>query len=158
MDAAKIWTTFGVLLNVASCGFHMGYLTILFRDLRAENSPIPLTLEQESWINNITTLILARLIFGIPSGGTIVLNAIIIAEFSNPRIRGVLLNAKSSFVVLGVGYAHLLGLFFDWRTLALLGLILPVLSLLITITWPESPAWLARRGHYEHCEKILIGS
>ncbi|GBP36014.1 Facilitated trehalose transporter Tret1 [Eumeta japonica] len=197
----QIWSVCGVLLNVATCGFHFGYPTILFRDLRAKDSPISLTLAAESWItssvaittllsfvlvaplmerygrkiahislvisniaacatfyfaNNFTTLILGRLLFGIPSGGTLVLTAIIISEFTSPSIRGVLLNAKTSSIVFGAGYVHLLGLFFDWRTLALFGLLLPVLSLLITITWPESPAWLARRGHYKRCEESFI--
>ncbi|GBP35999.1 Facilitated trehalose transporter Tret1 [Eumeta japonica] len=193
-----IWAAFGVLTNIASSGFHYGYPTVLFRDLRAKDSPIPLTLEEESWItssaavttllsfvlvaplmerygrkiahisliisnamacvifyfaNNFTTLMLGRLLFGIPNGGSIVLTAIIIAEFTSPELRGILLNGKTCSIVFGASYAHLLGLFFDWRTLALFGLVLPVLSLLITITWPESPAWLARRGHYERCEK-----
>ncbi|GBP04927.1 Facilitated trehalose transporter Tret1 [Eumeta japonica] len=103
--------------------------------------------------NNFRTLVVARLMFGIPSGGTIVLNAIIIAEFTSPKIRGALLNAKTSSIVFGAGFVHSLGLFFDWRTVALMGLLLPVSSLLINLTWPESPAWLARRGHYQRCKE-----
>ncbi|GBP04919.1 Facilitated trehalose transporter Tret1-2 homolog [Eumeta japonica] len=197
-DFAQIWTVFGALLNIAACGFHLGYPTVLFRDLRATDSPIPLTLAAESWItssiaittllsfvlvaplmerygrkiahlslvisnilagttfyfaHNLATLVAARLIFGISNGGTVIVSAIIIAEFTSPKIRGVLLNAKTSSIVFGAGYAHSLGLFFDWRTIALMGLLLPVSSLLINLTWPESPAWLARRGHYERCKK-----
>ncbi|GBP04951.1 Facilitated trehalose transporter Tret1-2 homolog [Eumeta japonica] len=103
--------------------------------------------------NDLTTLIVARLILGIPTGAALVLNAIIIAEFTSPKIRGVLLNAKTCSIGFGAGYAHVLGLFFDRRTLVLLGLILPALWLFISITWPESPAWLARKGQYERCEK-----
>ncbi|GBP04932.1 hypothetical protein EVAR_3812_1 [Eumeta japonica] len=53
---AGIWTVFGALLNIATCGFNLGYPTILFRDLRAEGSPIPLTLEEESWISFTSTI------------------------------------------------------------------------------------------------------
>ncbi|XP_063532874.1 facilitated trehalose transporter Tret1-like isoform X1 [Cydia strobilella] len=101
---------------------------------------------------DITALVIARLASGFTFGTTIFVAAIIIGEYSSPENRGVFLNAKSASYTLGVFLVHCVGIFYDWRMTALIGLIPSVLSLINTLTWSESPAWLAYRGRYEDCE------
>ncbi|GBP36019.1 Facilitated trehalose transporter Tret1 [Eumeta japonica] len=103
------------------------------------------------YASNVTTLVLARMVHGLSCGGAIALSPIIVAEFTSPKLRGILLNLKTSFGALGVMLAHTLGLFFDWRKTILVGMTMPAFALLITFTWPETPAWLASRGHNERC-------
>lgn len=101
----------------------------------------------------VSSLIIGRLFSGFTSGAAMTLTAITIGEFSSPNKRGLFLNTKTVAACLGICLVHMLGAFFDWRTVAILGLVPSVLSLLIICTVPESPAWLAYKGKFERCEK-----
>ncbi|XP_047984368.1 facilitated trehalose transporter Tret1-like isoform X1 [Leguminivora glycinivorella] len=193
----QCWTLCGIILNLITIGYHLGYPTILLRDLKAPGSDIRLSLEAESWVvssvaitallsgllvaptleilgrksahicivipnlvaslilyfaKDITALVIARLASGFTFGTTIFVAAIIIGEYSSPENRGVFLNAKSASYTIGVFLVHCVGIFCDWRRTALIGLVPSVLSLINTLTWSESPAWLAYKGKYEACE------
>ncbi|XP_047984369.1 uncharacterized protein LOC125224905 isoform X2 [Leguminivora glycinivorella] len=45
----QCWTLCGIILNLITIGYHLGYPTILLRDLKAPGSDIRLSLEAESW-------------------------------------------------------------------------------------------------------------
>ncbi|CAH2061109.1 unnamed protein product, partial [Iphiclides podalirius] len=102
---------------------------------------------------NVALLMIGRFLNGFTTGGTVFLGAVVIGEYSCPKSRGTFLNLKTAGVCLGSMVIHILGYYFHWRTVALLGMLPFVVSFIIICTWPESPAWLASTGKFEDSEK-----
>lgn len=103
--------------------------------------------------NNIPVLMIGRILGGMSAGGTVALGAIVIGEYSSPKYRGMYLNMKTASVCLGGMLVHILGHFYNWRTVALQATIPYIISMAIISTWPESPAWLISKQQYEQSEK-----
>ncbi|VVD01920.1 unnamed protein product [Leptidea sinapis] len=55
--------------------------------------------------------------------------------------------------LLGSFSGHMLSIFFNWRTVALLGLIPTMLSCILPFFWVESPSWLASKGRFDESRK-----
>ncbi|KAA3476370.1 sugar transporter ERD6-like 6 isoform X1 [Gossypium australe] len=78
-----------------------------------------------------------------------------IAEIAPQNLRGSLGSVNQLSVTLGIMLAYLLGLFVEWRILAVLG-ILPCTILIPGLFFiPESPRWLAKMGMTEDFETSL---
>ncbi|EOX91081.1 Major facilitator superfamily protein isoform 4 [Theobroma cacao] len=78
-----------------------------------------------------------------------------IAEISPQNMRGSLGSVNQLSVTIGIMLAYLLGLFANWRVLAVLG-ILPCTILIPGLFFiPESPRWLAKMGMMEDFEASL---
>ncbi|CAK1595625.1 unnamed protein product [Parnassius mnemosyne] len=104
---------------------------------------------------NVTSLIIGRLLSGFTGGASVCLGAVVIGEYSSPKNRGTYLNLKTASVCLGGMMIHILGNFCHWRTVALLSLFPYIISLIITFTWPESPAWLVSRKEFDKSEQAF---
>lgn len=103
--------------------------------------------------SNITVLIIGRVLCGLTAGSTLALGAVVIGEYTSPSNRGMFLNLKTSAVCLGNMCVHIFGHFLIWKYVALVALVPHVAALLITSTWPESPAWLASKKRYRNSVK-----
>ncbi|MBA0652290.1 hypothetical protein Goklo_019558, partial [Gossypium klotzschianum] len=78
-----------------------------------------------------------------------------IAEIAPQNMRGSLGSVNQLSVTIGIMLAYLLGLFTNWRVLAVLG-ILPCLILIPGLFFiPESPRWLAQMGMTDEFEASL---
>lgn len=54
----------------------------------------------------------------------------------------------------GIWTANVIGTFFHWKNIALLGLILSLYTLTV-FWWPQSPYWLASRGRFNECKQTF---
>lgn len=104
---------------------------------------------------DVQTLMIARFLGGLTSSGTVSLGAIVVGEYTSPKYRGVFLYLKNTTVCIGAMLVHILSQYLHWRTMALVALVPLFTALIITYTWPESPAWLASRHHYKRSEEIF---
>ncbi|XP_020523443.1 sugar transporter ERD6-like 6 isoform X2 [Amborella trichopoda] len=78
-----------------------------------------------------------------------------IAEIAPQNLRGGLGSVNQLSVTIGIMIAYLLGLFVQWRILAVIG-ILPCTILIPGLFFiPESPRWLAKMGMMEDFEASL---
>ncbi|XP_011565452.3 facilitated trehalose transporter Tret1 [Plutella xylostella] len=104
---------------------------------------------------NITTLMIGRVLTGYGVSTTYVIGCCVISEYTAPEVRGILFSLKTSSFAIGSFGLHFLGTYYSWRTVAAASTIPLLVSLAITLTWPESPAWLLLQGDYKRSEETF---
>ncbi|KAK8703015.1 hypothetical protein V6N13_021346 [Hibiscus sabdariffa] len=108
-----------------------------------------------SFANHSSFLFMGRLLEGFGVGIISYTVPVYIAEIAPQNMRGSLGSVNQLSVTIGIMLAYLLGLFTNWRVLAVLG-ILPCLILIPGLFFiPESPRWLAKMGMMEEAESSL---
>lgn len=108
-----------------------------------------------SFAQDSSFLYMGRLLEGFGVGVISYTVPVYIAEISPQNMRGGLGSVNQLSVTLGILLAYVLGLFVNWRVLAVLG-ILPCTILIPGLFFiPESPRWLAKMGMTEDFEASL---
>lgn len=99
---------------------------------------------------NVTFLNVGRIIQGFSYGASLI-SSITLAEMVHPKRRGFFITLKGIFFALGILACHGLGAILTWRQIAWLAAVTSAVSALSTVTWPESPSWLAYKERYDEC-------
>ncbi|XVE69873.1 hypothetical protein DITRI_Ditri10aG0026600 [Diplodiscus trichospermus] len=108
-----------------------------------------------SFAKDSSFLYMGRLLEGFGVGIISYTVPVYIAEIAPQNLRGGLGSVNQLSVTIGIMLAYLLGLFVEWRILAVLG-ILPCTILIPGLFFiPESPRWLAKMGMTEDFEASL---
>uniref|UniRef100_A0A2N9GMK2 Major facilitator superfamily (MFS) profile domain-containing protein n=1 Tax=Fagus sylvatica TaxID=28930 RepID=A0A2N9GMK2_FAGSY len=108
-----------------------------------------------SFAKDSSFLYMGRLLEGFGVGIISYVVPVYIAEISPQNLRGALTSVNQLSVTIGIMLAYVLGLFVQWRILAVLG-ILPCTILIPGLFFiPESPRWLAKMGMTEDFEASL---
>ncbi|CAI9755873.1 unnamed protein product [Fraxinus pennsylvanica] len=108
-----------------------------------------------SFARDISFLYMGRLLEGFGVGIISYTVPVYIAEIAPQNMRGGLGSVNQLSVTIGILLSYLLGLFVNWRLLAVLG-ILPCLILIPGLFFiPESPRWLAKMGMTDDFEASL---
>lgn len=108
-----------------------------------------------SFAKDSSFLYMGRLLEGFGVGVISYVVPVYIAEIAPQNMRGALGSVNQLSVTIGIMLAYLLGLFVQWRILAVLG-ILPCTILIPGLFFiPESPRWLAKMGMMEDFEVSL---
>lgn len=79
------------------------------------------------------------------------ISVMIITEYASPRYRGIFLTIKSVSFLWGIWIANTIGTFWHWKNIVLLGFAATVYNIIIILSWPESPYWLASRRRFDEC-------
>lgn len=104
---------------------------------------------------NITWLLVARLLQGLSAGMSSCLTPILIGEYTSPKNRGAFTIVMSLIMATATLTVHTLGSYFTWKLIALVITIVSLIDLLLVALTPEAPSWLADQGRYEECEKVF---
>ncbi|RHN54205.1 putative major facilitator, sugar transporter, major facilitator superfamily [Medicago truncatula] len=108
-----------------------------------------------SFAQDSSFLFMGRFLEGFGVGIISYVVPVYIAEVSPQNMRGTLGSVNQLSVTIGILLAYLLGLFVNWRILAVLG-ILPCTILIPGLFFiPESPRWLAKMRMTEEFETSL---
>ncbi|KAK9270506.1 hypothetical protein L1049_026087 [Liquidambar formosana] len=108
-----------------------------------------------SFAKDYSFLYMGRLLEGFGVGIISYTVPVYIAEIAPQNLRGGLGSVNQLSVTIGILLAYVLGLFVQWRILAVLG-ILPCTILIPGLFFiPESPRWLAKMGMTEEFETSL---
>ncbi|XP_076899651.1 sugar transporter ERD6-like 6 [Bidens hawaiensis] len=108
-----------------------------------------------SFAKDTSFLYMGRLLEGFGVGIISYTVPVYIAEIAPQNMRGGLGSVNQLSVTIGIMLAYLLGLFVNWRILAILGT-LPCLILIPGLFFiPESPRWLAKMGMTDDFEASL---
>ncbi|XP_055902119.1 facilitated trehalose transporter Tret1 isoform X1 [Eupeodes corollae] len=78
-----------------------------------------------------------------------------VAEITEPKYRGILSVLGSTCVIGGVFVQFILGSFLDWRTIAAINTVFPVISIVALFFIPESPTWLIRQQKFKEAIRAL---
>ncbi|CAJ1942549.1 unnamed protein product [Sphenostylis stenocarpa] len=108
-----------------------------------------------SFAKDSSFLFMGRLLEGFGVGIISYVVPVYIAEIAPQNMRGSLGSVNQLSVTIGILLAYLLGLFVNWRVLAILG-VLPCTVLIPGLFFiPESPRWLAKMGMTDEFETSL---
>ncbi|XP_066148673.1 facilitated trehalose transporter Tret1-2 homolog [Euwallacea fornicatus] len=105
---------------------------------------------------NLEMLLTGRFLTGLCSGVLGPATVVYIGETSDPKYRGVFLGGIPLCVSIGLLHSHLLGTFLTWQTAALVISMFPLVSWLLMIFTPESPAWLAQKGLTKNAQRSFF--
>ncbi|RZC20756.1 Sugar transporter ERD6-like 7 isoform C [Glycine soja] len=72
---------------------------------------------------------------------------VFVAEIAPKELRGALTTLNQFMIVTAVSVSFIIGNVLSWRALAIIGLVPTAVLLLGLFFIPESPRWLAKRGH-----------
>ncbi|XP_049823251.1 facilitated trehalose transporter Tret1-like isoform X2 [Aethina tumida] len=144
-------TPFGSLLSgvlMDRCG----------RKLALQIASMPLIL---GWIligfaSNHGVLLLGRLVAGISAGLTAAAGQVLIGEISEPHLRGIFSSVPFASYSFGILLVYAMGSYWQWRIVAGLCTVLPLVSILSFVFLPESPVWLTRHNKTESAKKALL--
>lgn len=78
-----------------------------------------------------------------------------ISEISEPQIRGCLSSLLKVFNQIGLLISFVVGSYVDWRQLALVVSVAPIVFFLAIFCMPETPSFLVLNGRYDEAAKSL---
>ncbi|MDG0764908.1 arabinose-proton symporter AraE [Bacillus halotolerans] len=116
---------------------------------------------------DVSTLIIARIIGGLGIGMGSSLSVTYITEAAPPAIRGSLSSLYQLFTILGISATYFINLAVQrsgtyewgvqtgWRWMLAYGMVPSVIFFLVLLVVPESPRWLAKAGRTKEALSIL---
>lgn len=104
---------------------------------------------------SVTEMYAAAILMGFGSGFMEAPVVTYVGEISQPTIRGILTSCAGVMATLGYFLGYLLGTVFYWRTLALVCLSVPLITMIAIFFIPETPFWLLARDRKEEALKSL---
>ncbi|MGB6225677.1 MAG: sugar porter family MFS transporter [Pseudonocardiaceae bacterium] len=110
--------------------------------------------------STMPTLVSFRFVLGLAVGIASVLVPVYLAEMAPAPDRGVITSLNQYMIIVGTGLAagigYLLGFTGSWRWMLLLGVFPAVVLVAGTLTMPDTPRSLIRRGHPEQARAVLV--
>lgn len=112
-----------------------------------------------AWAGSVMSLGLARTVLGLCIGAVSIVVPMYISEMAAPSVRGRLVTLNSLMIVVGQLVAFLtnsaLASSGSWRWMLGLGAVPGIILLIGLMFLPDTPAYLARRGHTEEAVRVL---
>lgn len=105
--------------------------------------------------NDVSWLLIGRLLCGLASGMVTVCVPIYIAEVSTSANRGMLGSGVQLTITVGILAAYVAGMYTDWFVMALIGVIPAILTLVLMLCLPETPHWLLMNDKKSDALKAL---
>lgn len=127
------------------------FVTNLFLNTRGRRFTIQVTalLCALSWIvfliiseNQKYVAVFCRALLGIAAGGFSAVNPVYIMELSPPEYRSIYGSMHQFGITVGIFLINLLGIYFEWRALSAISLIICLLLCVFIFIVPESPVFL----------------
>ncbi|KAL3269227.1 hypothetical protein HHI36_008308 [Cryptolaemus montrouzieri] len=102
-----------------------------------------------------TMLLIGRFVAGLSTGLTAATGQVLVGEITQPHLRGILCSLPFASYSFGILLVYVFGYFLQWRYVAILSAVLPILSLTLFFFLPESPIWLIRQERIEEAKQAL---
>ena len=98
---------------------------------------------------------LGRILTGAGSGMIMVVGGVYIAETAPKEMRGMLGSGVQLWITIGILLVYALGLFLDWKSLAYIGALIPVLATLVAFRIPDTPRFHLLKGDRQGATRAL---
>jgi len=95
----------------------------------------------------VQVLCIGRFLTGVGCSAAVVAVPLYVAETASKELRGSIGSGVQLFIAIGILLVYALGLLYNWRELALIGIIIPVVAIVLGLRSPESPRFLLDIGH-----------
>lgn len=105
---------------------------------------------------SVTSILIGESLHGIGGNSLIVVSLVTISEMVEPRFRSTSLILFGVIQCTGAVIVTFFGYFLNWRTVCIVMSMPSIISLILVLTWPESPSWLACKGKFSECEEAFI--
>lgn len=127
------------------------------RKATVQMSSIPLIL---GWIliafsPNHTLILIGRLIAGTSVGLVAAPAQVLISETSEPNLRGIFSSVPLASYSFGILLVYMLGAWLNWRLVAALSAVLPIIAAITLFFLPETPVWLLKKGKTDEARQAL---
>ncbi|XP_046664105.1 facilitated trehalose transporter Tret1-like [Homalodisca vitripennis] len=114
-----------------------------------------------SWImilvaQNVTWLLVARLIAGLGNNGATVVVPFFISEISQDDLRGFFGSFFMIFSSAGMLFSNVVGYYLKYEGLAISGMLIPIVFVLIFASIPETPVCLWQNKRYNKAKQTLL--
>lgn len=114
-----------------------------------------------SWIltvfaKSVETMFLTSFMGGFCCAIVSMVTQVYISEISSPDIRGFLSAIQKVAGHLGILISYLLGAYLDWRQLAMLVSVAPMMLFITVIYIPETPSFLVLKGCDEDAYRFVL--
>lgn len=104
---------------------------------------------------NFYGLLLGRFVTGFCAGVTTPTASVYIGEITQASYRGLTMPMIIFCATLGMLIPHALGLYLNWKIIAVICAMIPLLAAMLTTMIPESPPWLVRNDRTEEAAEIF---
>ncbi|XP_044268552.1 facilitated trehalose transporter Tret1 isoform X2 [Tribolium madens] len=104
---------------------------------------------------DVWQIFLALCITGVTGGLLEAPTLTYVAEITLPSLRGILSSTSGVAVICGILAQFLLGTFLNWRIVALVSVVVPIVSFFLLFFVPESPYWLILKNRHEDARKCI---
>ncbi|KAK4875506.1 hypothetical protein RN001_011928 [Aquatica leii] len=106
--------------------------------------------------HNCTVVLIGRFIGGIATSLGMVPGQVYIAEIAHQKKRGSYGSISFIGLSFGILLVYILGSVLQWRIVAGLSIILPIVSAVMLLYLPESPVWYIRKGKIDKAMKACL--
>jgi sugar porter (SP) family MFS transporter len=158
----------GIVVAIALAGAAVGAAVAGFISDRAGRRPVILSAGLlfiagaviSAAAQEVTLLLLGRLLVGVAIGVASMLTPLYLAEISPARDRGAIVSLNQLCITGGILVSYLVGFSLagatgGWRWMLALGALPGIILSAGMLVLPESPRWLAGRGRMEDAERVL---
>lgn len=101
--------------------------------------------------SNALQVLISQILQGALSASATTAVPLMMTEYTSPKYRGMLLNAKMLVFFLGVWAANIIGMFSHWTNIGLFGIICSLYNLVALYYIPESPYWFSSKNKFDKC-------
>ncbi|XP_038214564.1 sugar transporter ERD6-like 4 [Zerene cesonia] len=150
-----------ILNLMCLCGFALFAIVDQFmgrgKSVMFLSTPILATWIMLYYAQSKAMLLISRVIVGTFFGSILMVSYANIGEYISPDNRALYTNLVcGAGPIIGIMLGHILSILFNWRLVALLGIIPTSMSIILPIFWVESPSWLASKGRFEDCKQAFV--
>ncbi|XP_069673780.1 facilitated trehalose transporter Tret1-like [Periplaneta americana] len=108
-----------------------------------------------SFANSVEMLFVANITLGVGIGFMEAPIMTYLGETCQPEIRAIITSTPGVTCQISVFLVFLMGNLTDWRSVAGISAVMPIITVLYVLLMPETPIWLLSRGRYEDAERAL---